>query len=279
MSSALRPRLRATFPVGIAMVGAVLAGVSLAGCGRAEPPATSSAQPGSDSRQYRYQLAVLAEREVLFGGYIVAVREVSVPIDEPFTFTVRVCGTESTCALTAAPPPEGGEGGEGVGTSQGGGTAEIKVGGQVSATLTTDMPGQVDANTRTEQPIVTSTDEAEWEWRLRPSQDGQFLLTVHFSVLRQGSDEALLPDQKYVVPLTVRSTAGHTARSAWLGLKELIGLLSAAGVSLAAVVTWVVRRMTRRKRASAPTTANEPAGLAAKPASATSATSAADAGE
>jgi hypothetical protein len=265
MSSALRPRFAA-------FAAAVLVGVVLTGCGRAEPPATS-AQPGSDSRQYRYQLAVLEEREVLFGGYIVAVRELSVPIDEPFTFTVKVCGAESPCALAAAPAPDGGEG---LGSSQGGAPAEIKVGGQVSANLTTDMPGRVDGNSRPEQPIITATDEAEWEWRLQPSRDGQFLLTVHFTVLRQNSTEALLPEQKYVVPLTVRTTAEHTARSAWLGLKEVVGLLSAAGVSLAAVVTWVVSRMRRRKKAAAT------AGSAAKPtepAEPASATSAAEAGD
>jgi len=183
---------------------------------------------------------------------------------------VKVCGPESACAQAAAPAPEGNAG---LGASQGGGPAAVKVGGQVKATLTTDMPGQIAANSGDQQPIITSTDEAEWEWRLQPSQAGQFQLTVHFSVLRQNSTEALLPDQKYVVPLTVRSTAEHTARSAWLGLKEVIGLISAAGVSLAAVVAWVVSRTKRRKRAAAaadaPAQATEPA--AAK--------SAADAGE
>jgi hypothetical protein len=175
-----------------------------------------------------------------------------VPIDEPFTFTVKVCGAESTCALSAAPAPESSEG---VGSSQGGGPAQIKVGGQVIANLSTDMPGQVSANSGDRQPIITSADEAEWEWQLQPSQAGQFPLTVRFSVLRQDSDEALLPDQKYVVPLTVRSTAEHTARSAWLGLKEFIGLLSAAGVSCDhARRTRTRQRRSRRRRVTSPRT-------------------------
>ena len=99
---------------------------------------------------------------------------------------------------------------------------------------------------------------------------------MHFSVLRQNSTEALLPDQKYVVPLTVRSTAEHTARSAWLGLKEVIGLISAAGVSLAAVVAWVVSRAKRRKRATAAAAAADAPAQATEPAAAKSA---ADAGE
>lgn len=73
-------------------------------------------------------------------------------------------------------------------------------------------------------------------------------LQTHLSILRAGTDEPLLADQTIEVTLTVSQTAAHTVKVAWLGLKEIITVLGAAGVSLVAVVAYLVRRARRRTR-------------------------------
>jgi hypothetical protein len=121
----------------------------------------------------------------------------------------------------------------------------------VRARLTSDMPGTVTPLGTDVQPVLTPEDRATWQWDLTPSQAGRWELQVHVSVLKTETDQPLIADQVITIPMRVDQTNAKRAEQAWFGIKEVVGVLSAAGVSLVAVVGFIVRSVVKRRRARA----------------------------
>jgi len=255
----------------VAMAIGLLGLVVLAGCAGSE----NAAPPGS-SDQAQYVKRVLEDREYLFDGYAATVSSVRVPVDETYRLTVRVCGERSGCvggpSASVSPTPGGPTttpntspsppSSTSPGTSESPepsesslppapGEAVVRVGGMVRARLTTDMPGTMTPLGTDIQPVLTPEDRATWEWDLTPSQAGRWQLQVHVSVLKAETDQPLIADQVITIPMRVDQTNAKRAEQAWFGIKEVVGVLSAAGVSLVAVVGFVVRSAVKRRRARA----------------------------
>ncbi len=127
----------------------------------------------------------------------------------------------------------------------------VRIGGLISTRLTSNMPGTVRPLSSEIQPVVTPEDRATWQWDVTPSSVGVYRLQVHVSVLRAETSQPLIADQVIEIPLTVDRTLAKTAEQAWFGMKEFLTVLSAAGISLVAVVGFIVRRIIKRRRARA----------------------------
>lgn len=200
-------------------------------------------QPGDASvTQCSYVISIENGRKVLTAGFVTYVSSVSTDIGHSVEFTATVCGAAaSRCRApssvnTSTTRPS---------TTQ----TPIQVGGNIRARLTSDMPdaqGQITLESSEDQPVVESTDAASWTWRIQPSSPGDFDLIVSFTVLLGSSSSSLTPDMSYHASLTVRQTTSHAIGSWWQSfgdfIKSLGGILSALGVSVAAVVLWIVRR-------------------------------------
>ena len=113
------------------------------------------------------------------------------------------------------------------------------------------MPGAINPLGSEIQPVVTPEDRATWQWDLTPSRVGAYRLQVHVSILRAQTSQPLIADQVIEIPLTVDRTLANTAEQAWFGMKEVLTVLGAAGVSLVAVIGFVVRWFVKRRRARA----------------------------
>jgi hypothetical protein len=275
--------MRRSWRAGTLAAALALVGVALVSACASEggPP---SAAGGQD--QAAFVRSYLADREFLFDGYAATVSSVRVPVDDTYRLTVRVCGDRAGCvaAQTGSPsaPPSASPAASGSpdtsgtpGTTPSSGTtaspgtpatptetppasepptppapgeAVVRVGGLVSTRLTSNMPGSIAPLGSAVQPVLTPDDRAVWQWDLTPSRSGSYLLQVHVSVLRAETNQPLIADQVIEIPLTVEQTAAKTAERAWFGIKEVVGVLSAAGVSLVAVVGFFVRWLVKRRR-------------------------------
>ena len=118
----------------------------------------------------------------------------------------------------------------------------------VRTRLTSDVPGTVTPYGTEIQPVLTPDDRAKWEWDITPTQAGVYELQVHVSVLRADTEQPLIADQVIEIPVTVEQTNAKRAEQAWFGIKEVVGVLGAAGVSLVAVVGFIVRSVVKRRR-------------------------------
>ncbi len=255
----------------VAMAIGLLGLVVLAGCAGSE-----SAAPPSSSDQAQYVKRLLEDREYLFDGYAATVSSVRVPVDETYRLPLRVCGEQAGCLggpSASVSPTQGGPtttpntspsppASTSPGTSQSPepsasslppapGEAVVQVGGMVRARLTTDMPGTMTPLGTDIQPVLTPEDRATWQWDLTPSQAGSWQLQVHVSVLKAETDQPLIADQVITIPMRVDQTNAKRAEQAWFGIKEVVGVLSAAGVSLVAVVGFIARGFVKRRRARA----------------------------
>jgi len=99
-----------------------------------------------------------------------------------------------------------------------------------------------------------------WEWLVTPHKTGSFTLQVHLTVLQGGTGSALLPDQTVDIPIQVNQTSENTLASIWNGIKEFSLVLGASGVSLGAIIVFVVRRIRRRREPAAAGAATGPTG-------------------
>lgn len=260
-------RSGAALALAIGLLGLVV----LVGCAGSE-----NAAPPNSSDQAQYVKRLLEDREYLFDGYAATVSSVRVPVDETYRLTVRVCGERSGCVGGPSPsvsPTPGGpttspntspspSSSTSPATSQSPdpsesslppapGEAVVRVGGMVRARLTTDMPGTMTPLGSDIQPVLTPEDRATWQWDLTPSQAGTWQLQVHVSVLKAETDQPLIADQVITIPMAVDQTNAKRAEQAWFGIKEVVGVLGAAGVSLVAVIGFIARSVVKRRRARA----------------------------
>ena len=238
--------------------------------------------------QEQFLKSFLADREFLFDGYATTVTSIRMPVDDTYRLTVRVCGERAGCtanvtgtatpgtsasasastspdasaSLTPAPsgtplptpvpsvtPSPTAE--PSVEPSLLPGETRVRIGGLVSTRLTSNMPGAINPLGSEIQPVVTPEDRATWQWDLTPSRVGAYRLQVHVSILRAQTSQPLIADQVIEIPLTVEQTLANTAEQAWFGMKEVLTVLGAAGVSLVAVIGFVVRWFVKRRRARA----------------------------
>ena len=266
--------------VSLAVAAGLVGLVALNACGiPAEPPPTSQDQE-------QFIKSFLADRAFLFDGYATTVTSIRMPVDDTYRLTVRVCGEKAGCTAhftgTASPgtsasasaPVSPGASPAASPTPVPSGTSSVtpdpsahptllpgetrvRIGGLISTRLTSNMPGTVNRLSSEIQPVVTPADLATWQWDVTPSRVGEYRLQVHVSVLRAETSQPLIADQVIEIPLTVDRTVAKTAEQAWFGMKEVLTVLSAAGVSLVAVVGFVVRRFVKRRaRADAKTPPN-----------------------
>jgi hypothetical protein len=255
--------------VSLAVAAGLVGLVAVNACGiPAEPPPTSEDQE-------QFIKSFLVDRAFLFDGYATTVTSIRMPVDDTYRLTVRVCGEQAGCTAqftrTASPGTSASASGTSPeksptpvpsGTSSVTpdpsvhpsllpGEARVRIGGLISTSLTSNMPGTVTRLSSEIQPVVTAEDVATWQWDVTPSRVGAYQLQVHVSVLRAETSQPLIADQVIEIPMTVDRTLAKTAEQAWFGMKEVLAVLSAAGVSLVAVVGFVVRRFVKRRRARA----------------------------
>ena len=223
------------------LVAGVLA--LLAGCG--SEPMTGSA--GIDQGQF--VASALTDREFLFDGYVVAVDDLSMPVDDTYVLNVRICGSRLTCvpasqvpdvlAKPSATPSSATPSSNPTSTPTatptatatpeppGPGEATVRVGGMIRTRLTSDMSGTITPIGTEVQPVLTPDDRATWEWKITPNKSGEYQLRLHITLLRADTDQPLITDQTIDIPLTVRQTAANTANQVYGGVKEMLTLLSA----------------------------------------------------
>jgi hypothetical protein len=272
--------MRRAWRSGAALASAMglLSLVVLVGCASG---GENAAPPGS-SDQAQYVKRLLENREYLFNGYAATVTSVRIPVDDTYRLTVRVCGDRSGCvagpSASVSPTPGGPTTSPNTspspsastspdtspwpGTSESPGPSEssappasgeavLRVGGMVRARLTSDMPGTMTPLGTDIQPVLTPEDRATWEWDLTPSQAGTWELQVHVSVLAADTEQPLIADQVITIPMRVDQTNAKRAERAWFGIKEVVGVLGAAGISLVAVIGFIARSVVKRRRARA----------------------------
>jgi hypothetical protein len=134
-------------------------------------------------------------------------------------------------------------------------TDVVQIGGQVQVTATGSPSLTIEANSQTVQPVLIPTESASWSFNVIPNALGTFDLAVHISVLQGAAGPPLLPEQAITIPLEVYQTSGDRiatgASSFWKLVQQVVAVLGATGVSVGAVVAFLVRRVRRRRRANA----------------------------
>ena len=141
-------------------------------------------------------------------------------------------------------------------------TNTVQIGGQVLVTATGSPTLTIQPLSQPVQPVLLKTESASWSFNVIPSALGAFDLAVHISVLQGANGPPLLPEQTISIPLEVYQTGGDRiatgASSFWKVVQQVAAVVGATGISVGAVATFLVRRVRRRRRASA---AAVPAGL------------------
>ena len=145
-------------------------------------------------------------------------------------------------------------------------TNTVQIGGQVLVTATGSPTLTIQPLSQPVQPVLLKTESASWSFNVIPSVLGDFTLAVHISVLQGASGPLLLPEETVNIPIQVYQTGGDLivsgAGSFWKVVQQVAAVLGATGISVGAVVTFLVRRVRRRRLAAA---AAVPAGVPASP--------------
>jgi hypothetical protein len=249
-----------------------------------------------------YVASVLRDRDSLFAGFLVTPKGLKFRKAETTSFEVVVCGVDSNrkacadnlaaalaepsaSATTIAPggTPTVGSTPSATLTSPAPTTSNprpsasptvtstsntntVQIGGQVLVTATGSPTLTIQPLSQPVQPVLLKTESASWSFNVIPSVLGDFTLAVHISVLRGASGPLLLPEQTVNIPVQVFQTGGDRivsgASSFWKIVQQVAAVLGAAGISLGAVVTFLVRRVRRRRRVAA---AAVPAGVPSPP--------------
>jgi hypothetical protein len=249
-----------------------------------------------------YVASVLRNRDSLFAGFLVTPKGLKFRKAETTSFEVVVCGVDSNrkacvdnlaaalaepsaSATTIAPSgtPTVGATPSATRTSPAptttsprpsatptatstSNTNTVQIGGQVLVTATGSPTLTIQPLSQPVQPVLLKTESAAWSFNVIPSVLGDVTLAVHISVLQGASGPLLLPEQTVNIPVQVFQTGGDRivsgASSFWKVVQQVAAVLGAAGISLGAVVTFLVRRVRRRRRATA---AAVPAGMPSPP--------------
>ncbi len=207
------------------------------------------------SAQARFQCTVIQDRSALTLGNLVALRKLTIPLDQADQFEVTVCGDRSAeCSQPATAPDSSPAPGST-------GAPHVLVGGYISAKLTSDMPGQIEPESEQVQPVISDTDAATWIWEIEPTQAGTYSASLTVTPLLGTSSTPLVAGVPYVIRLTVtESTSQHLSLAAGTVIHGSVVIISVFGATtLAGMGTWIWGRVRKRRKASAEPSAKVPA--------------------
>lgn len=193
--------------------------------------------------QRDYQAVRESDRRALYDATVLTGFPDEVPVDETATLRAYVCGPEAV----TQPCWTGGSASSAAGRP--GAAKVMKAGARLKAELVsaTDTV-QVTPLGPEVQPVVVPSDDARWEWLIKPAEVGTYRLTLIVTVLRADTDEALLPSSRFDSTVTVRQTTDNVLQSTGGGVDKamtlLTGLLTGAGgfAGLALFLGWLRNR-------------------------------------
>ena len=170
------------------------------GCG---PGAGVGFDPRSD--QAAFQAKVVNDRKQLFAGTLDFHPSVAAVVDDSMTYKITLRALGEDASRRSAPVPRGME------------TRRFQVGGVEGATLSsTSRSVQVEllADSRTKQVIAEPGDTAHWQWRVSPSEPGDYDLLLVLTTYQGESDRALdTLTPPIVIHLSVSNTLSHSISS------------------------------------------------------------------
>jgi hypothetical protein len=138
---------------------------------------------------------------------------------------------------------------------------QLWVGASISVLLTGNMPGTIDNQSPTVQPVITPTDAATWSWELDPNEAGTFALTLSVAPLLADTGVPLVAGVPYPIRLTVTESTGqqitHAVGSSGTFIRHLAEVLGALGLTVAGIAAWIVQHVRKRKK-NAEQPASEP---------------------
>jgi hypothetical protein len=133
------------------------------------------------------------------------------------------------------------------------GGRDVRVGGRVGLTLSSQFGGEdVDVAMNPSSPelqnIVSAGDAACWSWSVKPRRPGEHALTLTISVY-EGDSRDVLAHEWFTLVVSARSSPVHELGRIWhwltSGMAGLAALLAAAAslaTTLVAVRRWAARR-------------------------------------
>ena len=199
----------------------------------------------SASQQSAYQCAIIQDRDALQLGYVSLDNTIDIALGHSYAFAVTVCGsrvhycgTTHTAEELARPEPAPLEG-------------NIKVGAYLRATLLGGIPGTVQSMSAAVEPVITSSDSATWIWEITPSQAGTFELALTVTPLLANTDTPLVAGATFPIKVSVTANSEQQASTILSRIgksaQALGGIFGALGVTIAGTVTWLYRRMRKRR--------------------------------
>jgi hypothetical protein len=226
----------------VILLAALIAGV--AGC-REDVNPCAGVTPGSTT-QCAYNAAVLQDRHALFPGYLSMQNQISVPLGQPYTIAVIVCGSAMSACNGVQHPAAHSQ--SEPARLQG----RLLVGARILATLAGNLPGQIYSISLGVQPIIARTDRATWMWTLIPSRAGTFNLILTFTPLSATSDSPLIASVSFPVRVMVIASTSQSVSAAFGSffnkLKELATMFDALGFStIGGISLWLYQRAKRRR--------------------------------
>src|SRR5262249_48350045 len=128
------------------------------------------------------------------------------------------------------------------------------IGGRVQAELRSgDDRVAVTSVTSPVQPILLSTDDAEWRWSIVAHESGTFILTLAMSVLKGDSDEFLVRSHLFNIEVSASETGiemiANGLGDAWSFVSSVAGFISTlASIGAFTLSAWLWRRLRRRQQ-------------------------------
>lgn len=195
-----------------------------------------------ETRQIEYRSSLAENRSALVPGTLRYPGRVRVDAGEPATLTVTLDLGVPSVGSDADPQPR---------------VEEVLAGGIVGARLVGDGEIAVESQSPERQPVAVPGDEGRWRFAVTVPDPGDRELALTLVTYLAATDEPLATSGPYVIEVDAGATLGYRLRQAG-GL--VAGLLAFAGVSGGVAVTWLWRRLRRKRGAerSAPTTEPPP---------------------
>ena len=193
------------------------------------------------------QASYRRDRASLLDGVVETPKSVTVEAGSSERFVATVCGPASTECGEPVPAATTGEQ-----------RTPMKTGARISAWAVSAPDVQVSPADAVVQPIIDKSDDATWEWYVKPARAGDFTVSLHFRVLRGETSEALTSDK--VLNVTIRAeepprSATDYAKATGGWFKEylgwLVGLIGALGITGPMILTAVKAFRARRRRPAA----------------------------
>jgi hypothetical protein len=230
--------------------------------GLAGPPAAAApARCGEQSdgaQQCIFQVEVRNGRKQITLGVLNYDPVPDMDVGDTKEYTVSICGRSvqrcgfsvDNAAVPLGPPSTKNNAAVPLGPSS---TKNIpmQIGGNIRATMNSDMPGQITPLSARDQPVTEATDMASWTWRISPTKAGNYKLTLIFAMLLGESQDVLLtPEKRLTIDLSASETPSNaihiglnTAKDTTVLISSVVG---AFGFSVAGILLWPWRR--RKKK-------------------------------